>query len=225
MANKATVSVILCTFNRKDLVVRAIESVVKQLYEDWELIIVDDGSTDGSEKLLLPLSKKDGRIVYVRHKNKGVPYSRNAGIRNTSGAYIAFIDSDDEYRNDHLKRRVSYLESHRNVKAVFGGVKIVGPRAKHFVPDINRPGKKIHISKCHPAGTLVVRKESIMAMKGFRILPFGDDYDLIKRLQTKYKVVRMNVPTYIYHVDGKNRVCDLFEAGGGKRILEFQRNV
>ena len=223
MNTNPLISVILCTYNRKSLVLRAIKSVLKQTYTNWQLIIVDDGSTDGSGKILLPLPKNDRRIIYLHHSNKGVALSRNAGIKIALGRYISFLDSDDEYEQDHLEKRIAYLESHKKVAAMFGGVKIVGPKKKHYVPDINRPGNKIHISKCHPAGTLVARIQCLLAVKGFRDMPYSDDYDLITRLKKSFKIAKVNFPTYIYHVDAKDRLCDLYDDGGEERILEFRQ--
>ena len=224
MDTNALVSVVLCTYNRKDVVLRAVDSVIKQTYTNWQLIIVDDGSTDGSEKILSPLTKKDRRIVYLRHANKGVAESRNVGIKNASGRYISFIDSDDEYKQDHLEIRIAYLESHKMVAAMYGGLILVGPKKKHLVPDVTHPGKKIHILKCHPVGTLVARRQCLLAVKGFRDIIYSEDYDIIKRLEKSFKVVRVDFPTYIYRLDSKNRLSDLFEAGGEERILEFRKS-
>ena len=110
MQHEPLVSIILCTFNRKHLVESAIQSVFKQIHKNWELIIVDDGSSDGSEKILLPISKKDKRIIYTRHKNKGLALSRNVGLNLSSGEYVCFLDSDDEYLSNHISRRVTYVE-------------------------------------------------------------------------------------------------------------------
>ena len=225
MDTNALVSVILCTYNRKEQVLRAVDSVLKQTYANWQLIIVDDGSTDGSEKVLSALTKKDRRIVSLRQSNKGVAQARNVGLKNASGRYISFIDSDDEYKQDHLEQRIAYLESHKKVAAIYGGIIIIGPKKKHYVPDVNHPGKKIHIAKCHPVGTLVARRHCLLAVKGFRDIPYSEDYDLIKRLKKSFMVVRVDFPTYIYRVDSKNRLSDLFEAGGENGILKFRKGL
>lgn len=217
------ISIILCTFNRKRLLLRAIRSVLRQTYTSWELVIIDDGSTDGSERLILPLARKDPRIVYARHTNKGLAHSRNVGLKLAAGTYVTFLDSDDEYTRNHLALHVSHLQSHPALDAIFGGMKVVGPRAKHYVPDVNRPGKVIHVSKCHAAGTLFAKRECLSALRGFRKIPFSEDYDLIKRLENRFRVQRVSHPSYIYHVDSDNRLCDLFEKGGVAGILRYRR--
>ncbi|MBS4027399.1 MAG: glycosyltransferase family 2 protein [Ignavibacteriales bacterium] len=223
MKSQPLISIILCTFNRKHLVERAIHSVFEQTYSNWELLIIDDGSTDGSEKILLPLVKKDKRIIYTRHANKGLALSRNIGLQLSKGKYICFLDSDDEYEPNHIVKRLSFLEEN-SLDGIFGGMKIVGPKEKHFVPDAMNPKKKIHISKCHSAGTLFVKRKCLVALKGFRNISFAEDFDLIARLQKKYIVKRVSFPTYIYHVDSDNRLCDLFEEKGEKGILQFRNS-
>lgn len=216
------ISIILCTFNRKRLLSRALRSVFRQTYRSWELIIIDDGSTDGSERLLLPLAQRDGRILYTRHANKGLAQSRNTGLKLARGKYVTFLDSDDEYRRDHLSLHLSHLQSHPKLDAIFGGMKVLGPRAKHHVPDVNKPGKVIHVSKCHAAGTLFAKRKCISALRGFREIAFSEDYDLISRLKRRFNVRRVHHPTYMYHVDAENRLCDLFEKDGVRGILRYR---
>ncbi len=216
------VSIILCTFDRKHLLPRALASVQKQKFRSWELILVDDGSTDGSERLLLSFQRKEPRSVYFRQPNKGLAEARNAGLNIAGGKYVTFLDSDDEYLPNHLQKRITYLHSHPDLDAVHGGLKPAGPREKQYVPDVNNPGGKIHVSLCHAAGTLVVKRTCLLSIKGFRQIPFSEDYDCIRRLEKRFAVRRVSFPTYLYHVDADNRLCDLFEEGGEERILQYR---
>src|SRR5689334_25256855 len=90
-----SVSVVLPTYERREQVVRAVESVLRQTYRDFELIVVDDGSTDGTEAALRRLG--DG-LRYVRRENGGTGAARNTGTELARGAVVAFLDSDDEWR-------------------------------------------------------------------------------------------------------------------------------
>lgn len=103
------VSIILPTYNRADTICRAIKSVLSQTFEDWELIVVDDGSTDDTAVLLAPI--EDSRMILIRQENRGFTEARNAGIRASTGNYIAFLDSDDEFLPHHLELCVAFLES------------------------------------------------------------------------------------------------------------------
>jgi len=109
------VSIILPTFNRIDTIVRAIKSVQAQTFEDWELIVVDDGSTDDTAALV---SGIDPRITLIRQENRGFTEARNTGIRAGTGEYYAFLDSDDEFLPHHLALCVAFLENFKDELSV-----------------------------------------------------------------------------------------------------------
>jgi len=102
------VSVIMPTFNRADTIGRAIRSVQAQTFADWELIVVDDGSTDNTVALIEGCDK---RLKLIRQENQGTAGARNTGLRASAGSYIAFLDSDDEWLPHHLELCVSFLEA------------------------------------------------------------------------------------------------------------------
>jgi glycosyltransferase involved in cell wall biosynthesis len=121
MLQSPVVSVVLNTYNRAHLVNRAIESVLSQSVEDIELIVVDDGSTDGTSKLFAEI--KDERLRYIWQVNQGLAAARNAGIKASIGAWITFLDDDDEVEPDWLH---SFLEhASDNTGLVFAGHKRV----------------------------------------------------------------------------------------------------
>lgn len=99
------------TYNRGRLIPRAIESVIKQTYPDWELLIVDDHSTDNTREEVERYINMDKRIKYLKNKGeKGAAGARNFGVLNSKGEYIAFLDSDDEWFPEHLSESVTALE-------------------------------------------------------------------------------------------------------------------
>ena len=101
-------SVVLPTFNRADTLPRAVSSVLAQTMGDLELIVVDDGSTDGTAD---GLSTLDPRVNLIRQENRGVSSARNAGLRSSSGELIAFIDSDDEWLPRHLEVAAAFFDA------------------------------------------------------------------------------------------------------------------
>lgn len=101
------ISIILPTFNRADVIGRAIKSVQAQTFTDWELIIVDDGSTDDTAMVVRDL---DPRIRYIYQDNKGVSSARNTGLDQSRGQYIAFLDSDDEWLPHFLEITIAFLK-------------------------------------------------------------------------------------------------------------------
>jgi glycosyltransferase involved in cell wall biosynthesis len=102
------VSIIVPTYNRADTIGRAIKSVQKQNIQDWELIIVDDGSTDDTVSVVDGI---DSRLKLIRQENRGFVHARNAGLQASTGKYIAFLDSDDEWLPYHLDLTVGFLEA------------------------------------------------------------------------------------------------------------------
>lgn len=101
------ISVITPTYNRAHLISRAIESVINQTYTNWELIIVDDGSSDNLLEVINIYQKKDNRVKYIKNiENKGANYCRNIGILNSKGKYINFLDSDDILLKDKFKLQI-----------------------------------------------------------------------------------------------------------------------
>ena len=98
-------SIILPTFNRANFITKAIESVINQTYKNWELIVIDDGSTDNTEEIIQKFIKKEKRITYYYQKNQERSAARNNGIKRAKGDYICFLDSDDLYYPTHIDQR------------------------------------------------------------------------------------------------------------------------
>src|SRR5262249_19908208 len=105
----SVVSVIVPTYNRAETIRAAIASVKRQTFVDWELIVVDDGSTDGTASLI---EASDPRLVLIRQANQGVNAARNAAMLRARGRYIAFLDSDDEWLPHHLELSVAFFRAH-----------------------------------------------------------------------------------------------------------------
>lgn len=111
-----SVSVIIPTYNRADMVTDAVKSVLAQTVDDVEVIVVDDGSTDDTAKVLAPFMD---RIVYLRTENQGTAGARNTGMRAARGDYIAYLDSDDLYRPFKLALQCGLLDQHPEVGMVY----------------------------------------------------------------------------------------------------------
>lgn len=115
------VSVVIPTFNRGGVIAHAVRSVLEQTYGDFELLVIDDGSTDDTEARVRSLT--DPRVHYIRQPNGGVSAARNHGVRRARGNAIAFLDSDDAWMPDKLARDVAFLDAHPDVDAVFADVR------------------------------------------------------------------------------------------------------
>jgi glycosyltransferase involved in cell wall biosynthesis len=102
------VSVVIPAFNRADTILRSVQSVIAQTFQDWEAIVVDDGSTDDSGSIVTGL---DPRVRVIRQDNQGLSAARNTGVAAARGAYLAFLDSDDEWRPEHLALCIAFLRA------------------------------------------------------------------------------------------------------------------
>ncbi|MCF2647148.1 MULTISPECIES: teichuronic acid biosynthesis protein TuaG [Niallia] len=105
-----SVSIIMPSYNCKEYISYSIESVREQTYKDWELLIVDDHSTDGTVDLLKEWEKADGRIrIFYQTVNEGAAVARNIALAHARGRYIAFLDSDDRWKKDKLEAQLAYM--------------------------------------------------------------------------------------------------------------------
>jgi glycosyltransferase involved in cell wall biosynthesis len=112
-------SVILPTYNRASIISNAIESVRRQLFKDWELIIIDDGSTDGTKVEVQKYCETDKRVIYFYQENKERSAARNSGINHAKGEFTCFLDSDDQFDSTHLQNLFETISSSENKKFIF----------------------------------------------------------------------------------------------------------
>ncbi len=191
-------SVILPTYNREHLLGRAIASVQAQILKNWELIIVDDGSSDSTPALVRDLMKQDSRIKYVYQKNQGAATARNLGISQARGSYIAFLDSDDQLKANHLSSRYDLFRGDPELDMVYGAAEIVGDNR---VVSFDNP-KQI-LSLDHPdvriGGTFTLKTESLIRIGGFPLVSYGEDFCLFNRAQqSSLKIAQSLLATYCY---------------------------
>lgn len=124
MSNKPLVSVVIIFLNAEKFIQESIESVFAQTYDSWELLLVDDGSTDGSTEIALwyvqQYPEKVRYLDHDSHQNRGMSATRNLGIRNAKGEYIALLDSDDVWLPHKLEQQVAILDSQSEAAMVYG---------------------------------------------------------------------------------------------------------
>jgi glycosyltransferase involved in cell wall biosynthesis len=203
------VSIILPTYNRKRVISRAVQSVLRQTYQDFELIIVDDGSTDGTELLMEALTSE--KIKYIRQTiNRGVSAARNTGIRLAEGDYVAFQDSDDEWMPDKLEKQLEcFAVSPPAVGGVFTGTYVIRDGKTIYEPSASQAMTTYDtifdlIRKFIPAPAATMLKREALATAGLfdeRLAAF-EDHELFLRISKYYRfryvpeplVVRYNEP-------------------------------
>ena len=199
------ISVIMTVFNTNyTYTKRAIDSVLKQDFQDFELIIIDDGSKDvDRDSLMQYVEKYEDKIVYIRHSNRGQSASINRGVLYSLGEYITIIDSDDEYKPNHLS---ACLQAVNNLDLVCSTTEtIVDTIDDYYVPDKNDLTKLIHLDDAILFGTLFGLKKvftSISFKSGF-----AADADFYEKATILFRVKKVDLRTYVYHRNIPNSIC------------------
>lgn len=215
------ISIILPTYNRARLVMRAIQSIQAQTFSDWELLIIDDGSRDGTFDFVITEMNADKRICYHYAANRGLAMARNIGLSMGRGNYFTFLDSDDEYLPDHLAIRAEYLRAHPEVELLHGGVQVVG---SDMVADKHDPSKLIPISECVVGGTFFIRRDLVERLQGFRAIEYGDDADFFERAEKVGAIIhKINAPTYRYNRMEPDSMTAIAGREGIEGIREFRK--
>lgn len=201
-------SIVIATYNRTRLLKRAIDSLLSQTEEDWEAIIVDDGSTDDIYSHILPYLTSYEKIKYLRKVHRGEAMSKNEGIWASNGRYISFLDSDDEYNAGHLESRKSILMQNPMLKFLYGGATIIG---NQYVPDRFNYANYINLNKCVIGGTFFIERTILISLNGFREMPVGTDADLFDRAKdAQIPLMKVDIPTYVYHHETQNSITNNF---------------
>lgn len=196
-------SVIITTYNRAELLNRALQSLLSQSETDWEALIIDDGSTDNTVEIVSPYLETE-KLYYKAQENKGFIEAKNVGIQKARGRYLTFLDSDDEYAPHHLKIRKRILTKERDIDLLQGGVKVIG---EEYVPDSNAPERQIHLSECAISGTFFIKTEIMDQLHGFQGTALTTDADFMERAKRKkFHIKTTDFPTYIYHREKEDSV-------------------
>ena len=203
--NKPLVSIVLPTYNREEYLSRSIDSIINQTYKNWELLIIDDGSTDETLSLIKNYLNKFSNIRYFFHENRGAAYSMNIGMQNSKGEFITFLGSDDEYLANHLELRINYLVKNKNVDLLHSPAKIIGDE---FVKNKFDLTKKIHLDECILGGTLFSKAEVFGKLNGFKELSYSPESEFVERAKKTYKIIKFNFRTYIYNRDTPDGICN-----------------
>lgn len=193
-----TVSVVIPTYNRLWSLKDAVKSVKSQTYTDFEMILVDDGSTDGTDRWI---EKSVSGVVYIRQENRGVSSARNRGIEASRGEYIAFLDSDDRWLPEKLSIQVEAMEgghsiSHTEEIWMRNGVR-VNPRIRHKKHSGNIFLKSLPLVIISPS-SVMIRREVFDDVGLFdENLLAAEDYDMWLRITARYPVHFIDSPLIV----------------------------
>ena len=199
-------SVIIATYNRAQLLQKALNSLISQTTDDWEAIIIDDESTDDTYSRILPYLRSYRQIRYLRKPHSGCAMSKNAGICLSVGKFITFLDSDDEYDPMHLDLRKKILMEDHSIRFLYGGTNIIG---NQYVPDRFDNEKSVSLNDCVIGGTFCIERNTIFQLKGFWKISLGEDADLFERAKKSgILIIETKLPTYIYHHETEDSITN-----------------
>jgi len=205
------VSVIIPTHNQVRLVTRAVDSMLAQSFTDYEIIVVDDGSTDDTRAAL---SRYGERIVYLFQERRERSAARNNGLRHARGKYVLFLDADDTLLPNMLAKQAAYLDQHPQVAFVHGYALMANPSGNVIQPPVlmgaplepdQPPFASLIMGTPILIHTALIRRECLEAVGGFdEALSVSEDWDVWLRLVVRYPVGFNPQPVAVYSVDALN---------------------
>jgi len=210
------VSVITPVFNREKFIGPAIESVIGGRFQDFEYIIIDNGSTDRTKDVVRHYAKKDSRIRLIENYNNRIAYSLNLGLKNAGGKYISQLDSDDLYTPDTLQSMTDFMEAAGCGLGIsyYSLIDAEGQDLPEFGVIKHLEYSRNNILRVDGAGAVRMwRKSAMTELGGFDsedLMDYGEDYDLYLKLGERYLIGRVNEVLYKYrrHPDNSDILRD-----------------
>jgi glycosyltransferase involved in cell wall biosynthesis len=218
MIKNPKVSVIIPTYNRAHLIDKAIKSVLNQTYQDYEIIVVDNASTDNTKEVVKGFNNFKIRYIYYCD-NRGSSVARNVGIRASQGEFIALLDSDDEWLPEKLDRQVEVLQNESpEVGVVYSDVLYIDENSKNMNRKLCNPKKEGYIYEDLLGGNcvgtpsaLLIKKECFHRFGLFDdLLKYHEDWDMWIRIAKYYRFVFIEVPLVKYRLHS-NRISENLE--------------
>jgi len=202
------VSINLCCYNSEKHLRETLNSIINQTYNDWELIIINDGSSDSTESIIFEYINQGFRISYLYQENRGLAYSRNEALKRSQGEYIAFIDHDDIWMAEKLSTQVKFLEQNPEIDFLY---------SNFYMLDQENSKKYLTYRKLQPSGfvfeqflycytvgvlTVMVRKKVFDKLNEHfdDNLKLAEEYDVFMRILHDAKAYYMSEPLAIYRI-------------------------
>jgi glycosyltransferase involved in cell wall biosynthesis len=230
-----TVSVVMSVFNGRQFLREAMESILDQSFREFEFIVIDDGSTDGSGAVLDSYQRSDPRVRILHQENRGLIESLNRGCRLARCEYIARMDADDIAIRDRLRWQVDFMEKHPEVGVLGGAVEFINAVGKSthvcFTPTEDSEIKSSLLRDCvivHP--TVLMRKDAFELAGGYRrVVVEAEDYDLWLRIADCFQLANLGtvVLKYRHHpfqISVRNRRQQALSSLAAQTAVMARRN-
>lgn len=226
--NTNLISIILPVYNGEVFISSAVQSVLSQTYQNWELLVIDDGSTDQTALVVANFAEKDTRIRLIKNgQNVGIQKTLNRGLREANGAYIARIDADDVWCDEtKLEKQINYLSVNPNCVLVGTGVIVTDEVGKelfrYVMPETDKKNRDSILSKnCFVHSSVVFKKESALSVSGYDETietRHIEDYDLWLKLGMVGAFA--NLPIY-----GVRAIAREGSISSKNRLDQFKKNL
>lgn len=219
------ISVVIPSYNRKEFLKRSIDSAINQTKKPFEIIVVDDGSTDGTETMI----KSDYDFVkFIKQKNKGVSAARNIGIKVSIGEWICFLDSDDEWKKDKLEKQINAMKSnpgykffHSNEIWIKNGIRI-NQKKKHKKYGGDIFDKCLDMCRISPSSVMIDKTVFDEVGNFNENLVVCEDYELWLRICDKYRVFFIDEPLIIKYGGHQGQLSYSIESIENHRIKALE---
>lgn len=220
-------SIIIPTYNRAYLLRKAIESVLAQTFSDWELLIVDDGSTDNTKEVVQSYAAKDARIKYIYQKNSERSAARNKGIQKAVGDYICFLDSDDYYLQERLQQLADYLaETKQSTGFFFTGLLVEQSPNEFTRVDFLQDNQSVYdFIATHP----IHCQQVCISSNILKQIPFDERFSIGEDSELWLRICNVSSPLYIENqftvvvVEHEDRSVNLKKYNSALKQLETIR--
>ncbi|WP_010663463.1 glycosyltransferase family 2 protein [Marinilabilia salmonicolor] len=205
--NTPLISIIITTFNRPEKIISAINSVINQTFQNFELIIINDGSTINYDKVELYCEKYGDKIKYLKKKNEERSIARNFAISLAKGAWVCFLDDDDIYYKNHLQVFYERLKTEKRTNVLYHTLSVHrfpdGTIKKQSLANQNYQGTAKILNDQFAINTICVPTKLLQENKFNPQLNYGEDYELWLRLAEVVTFIPINVYTneYIHHTE------------------------
>lgn len=216
------VSVLMPIYNGERYLVDAIKSVLAQTWQYWELILINDGSTDDSAKIAQSFIRQDSRIRYYEQSNQGLPAALNAGLRRATGTYIAALAQDDQWLPHLLETLANVLERNSEAVAVYGLARTMDASGQDLPQTFGRVVPSSQLYDCLiegnfiPACAMMIRRAGLEAVGGYDETLYFEDWDLWLRLAADYPILSVPEIVLRYRVHESNMTKRLSKMEQGK---------
>lgn len=224
--NNPLVSIITPNYNCSRFITETIESVLAQTYTNWEMIIVDDCSTDNSYQISLEYSQKDSRIkVYKNDKNSGAAFSRNSALDIAQGEYIAFLDSDDLWETVKLEKQINFMQD-TNCDFSYTIYDLIDEESKLLNKEVRIPKRLSYLKYLHHCYTgcltVMYKKEIASDIRSF-LIKNNNDYGLFLQVVKKSRNA-MGLKECLAHYRIRNSSISRKKIGKVKPYFQLMHN-